>query len=137
MIAALNILLGLVLALVTVFLARRLGPSAATRLYAVGLVVAALVYLALALASRSTPQWVAIELLGVALYGGVAWLGFRGWAAALAPGWAAHVAWDLALHLDGAGAAFTPAWYPWLCVGFDLPIAVAVLTGGRAQEANR
>ena len=36
-----------------------------------------------------------------------------------------------ALHLAGPGGAFTPAWYPWLCLGFDLPIAFAVMAQGR------
>ena len=72
-----------------------------------------------------------IEALGVALYGGAAWLGLRRWLPALALGWAAHVVWDLALHLAGPGGAFTPPWYPWLCLGFDLPIAGAVMAQGR------
>jgi hypothetical protein len=36
-----------------------------------------------------------------------------------------------------AGAAFTPAWYPWLCLGFDLPlgVAIAAMAGRRAEGA--
>ena len=130
MIVTLGMLAGLVLALGTVYLARRWEPATAIRVYAIGLVLTAGVYVALALAGRASARWVTIEALGVALYGGAAWLGFRRWRPALALGWAAHVAWDLALHLGGPGSAFTPAWYP-LCLGFDLPIAVAVMAQGR------
>ena len=129
--ATLGVLAGLVLALGTVYLARRWEPATALRVYAIGLVATAGVYVALALAGRASTRWVAIEALGVALYGGAAWLGLRRWLPALALGWAAHVVWDLALHLAGPGGAFTPAWYPWLCLGFDLPIAGAVMAQGR------
>jgi hypothetical protein len=61
------------------------------------------------------------------LYGLVALIGFKRWPAVLAAGWTAHVAWDVLLHLDGAGAAYTPGWYPWLCVSFDLVLAGAVM----------
>jgi hypothetical protein len=129
----LGTLAGLVLALGAIHLARRWAPGTALRVYAIGLVVTAGVYVALALAGRASARWVAIEMLGVLLYGGAAWLGCRRWLPALALGWGAHAVWDLALHLDGAGGAFTPPWYPWLCLGFDLPIAVAVMTDGRGH----
>ena len=45
----------------------------------------------------------------------------------LAAGWALHIAWDMTLHLRGAGAEYTPTWYPWACLSFDLVIAGAVL----------
>ena len=64
------------------------------------------------------------------LYGAAAWLGFRVSAAVLALGWAMHVVWDVALHLQGAGAGYTPFWYPWGCVSFDLMVAGAVLAAG-------
>jgi hypothetical protein len=69
-----------------------------------------------------------LEALGVLLYGAVAWVGFRKSAALLALGWAMHVVWDVALHLQGAGAEYTPDWYPWGCLSFDLVVAGAVLT---------
>ena len=132
--ATVGVLAGLVLALGTMYLARRWEPATALRVYAFGLVATAGVYVALALAGRASARWVAVEAAGVALYGGAAWLGFQRWLPALALGWAAHVVWDLALHLGGPGGAFTPAWYPWLCLGFDLPIAGAVMARGRRSR---
>lgn len=128
----LSVVAGLVLALAAMLFVRKLPPATARRVFAIGLVVTALIYVALAIAGRAGPRWIGLELLGVAVYGAFAWVGLRHWASMLALGWAAHVGWDLAFHLRGAGAAFTPAWYPWFCLGFDLPIAVAILAhGGR------
>ena len=95
--------------------------------YAVGLLVAALLYLMFAAAGGASTEWLGIELLGVVGFGAAAWQGYRRMPLLLAAGWAVHVAWDVLLHLNGAGAAFTPEWYPWLCVSFDLIVAAAVV----------
>ena len=76
-----------------------------------------------------------LEVLGVLLYGGLAWAGHRKSAALLALGWAVHVLWDVSFHLEGAGAAYTPDWYPWGCVSFDLIVAGAVLAAPRPMRA--
>ena len=46
-----------------------------------------------------------------------------------------HPVWDVALHLTGTGAGYTPDWYPWGCVSFDLMVAGAVLAA--APHAGR
>jgi hypothetical protein len=56
----------------------------------------------------------------------------------LALGWTAHVAWDVGLHLDRP-QVIVPAWYPLLCVGFDLVVAGFVLgssLSGRAANSK-
>jgi hypothetical protein len=121
---------GAVLALALVRVAGTREPDAARRVYAVGLVVAARVYVAFAAAHGSGGRWLALEGLGVLLYGAAAWVGLRR-RVALALGWAAHVGWDVLLHSAEPGAAYTPTWYPWLCVGFDLVVAAAVLAPRR------
>jgi hypothetical protein len=73
----------------------------------------------------------AFEVLGVVVYGAAAWGGLRGMPRLLAAGWAAHVAWDVLFHLTGTGAEYTPYWYPWLCLSFDLIIAGAVVASTR------
>ncbi len=105
-------------------------PDGGWRFYTIGLVVTALIYLVFALVGRGDARSLGLEALGVLLYGGAAWLGFRKSAVLLALGWAMHVVWDVTLHLHGAGAAYTPDWYPWGCVSFDLVVAGAVLTVG-------
>ena len=80
--------------------------------------------------------WLALESLGVFSYGGAALAGLKLWPWLLAIGWTAHVGWDVLLHLNGAGAEYTPPWYPWLCVGFDLVLAGAVLTSVKRNVAD-
>ena len=68
------------------------------------------------------------------VYGAAAWLGFRKSIALLALGWAMHPVWDVALHLQGAGAGYTPHWYPWGCTSFDLIVGGAVFVSGVQAE---
>ena len=130
------LLLGTVLSLALVGLARMYPPRRERRVYAVGLVVAALIYVVFGVAGGANAQWLALEILGVFLYGAAAWGGLRGRPWLLAAGWAAHVAWDVVFHLSGAGAEYTPHWYPWLCVSFDLVMAGAVLASSRRGAAD-
>lgn len=118
--SALQILLGVLAAVPFVLFARTRRLE--DRVYALGLLVAALVYLGLALAARAGVGPLVGELIGVALFGAVAWLGLRRSALWLATGWAAHVGWDLLLH-SLAGSGYAPAWYVRACVGFDLAVA--------------
>lgn len=132
-----SILIGAVLGATLVALARRRARGA-RRLYAVALVVAALVYVAFAVTGGASVRWIVLEGVGVLLYGSVALIGMRRWRAALGIGWAAHVAWDLLLHLQGTPAHYTPTWYPWVCVGFDFVVAAAAVAPGvRRIAAHR
>lgn len=95
--------------------------------YAVGLFVAALVYVVFAWLGRAPGGWLVLEGGGLILFGAAAWLGAWRFPRILALGWGLHVLWDVRLHLEGPGAAYTPDWYPWLCVSFALMIAGAIL----------
>jgi len=131
---ATTLLAGAALALALVYLARRRSPEGELRLYAIGLLVAALIYVGFAVLGGASQRWLALELLGVLGFGAVAWAGLRGRSALLlAAGWAAHTLWDVLLHLDGQAAAYTPDCYPWLCLGFDLVIAGALLGRRRSR----
>lgn len=129
------LLVGAALSLALVGLARRYPPGRERHVYAVGLVVTALIYVVFGVADGAGARWLALEILGVLLYGAAAWAGLRGRPWLLAVGWAAHVAWDVLLHLSGAGSEYTPHWYPWLCVSFDLVVAAAVLASSRRGGA--
>jgi len=130
------LLLGTVLALALVGLARRYPPRREIRFYAVGIVMAALVYVFFAVVGGADTQSLAFEILGVFIYGAAACGGLRGRPWLLAMGWAAHVGWDVAFHLSGAGSEYTPHWYPWLCVSFDLIMAGTVLASSRRGAAD-
>jgi hypothetical protein len=36
----------------------------------------------------------------------------------------------VALHLTYPGAGYTPVWYPWFCISFDLVVGGAVFVAG-------
>ena len=127
----LSFLVGIVLSIILIGVARRSPPDRERFFFAVGLVIAALLYVVFAALGGASGQWLVFEALGVVLYGTAAWAGVRGRPWLLALGWAAHVAWDVLLHLHGAGADYTPRWYPWFCVSFDLVVAAAVLASSR------
>jgi hypothetical protein len=104
-----------------VLLARSLAPRRELFVYGVGLGITAVAYVAFALYHGAPARYLGLELVGAVLYGSAAILGTRRWPTLLALGWTAHVAWDLFLHPAG-GPAYAPLWYPWFCVGFDLPV---------------
>lgn len=84
--------------------------------------------------ARRTRSGLVFKSLGVLLYGAAAWGGLRGRPWLFAMGWAAHVAWDVLLHLTGAAAEYKPHWYPWFCLSFDLVAAAAVLASSKARN---
>lgn len=136
---ALQLLTGVVACGVFILVARTLKPQRELRLYAVGLVIAALIYVGFT-ARGVTPAWLVLELAGLLVFTLLAWLGLKISALILALSWAAHVAWDVLLHklLD---VAFVPDWYPVVCVGFDLLlagyIAVRVKSGAFKRQDNQ
>lgn len=133
MITVIALIVGIVLA--TPFLLwTRSQPDAGRRLYAVGLGVTVLIYVVFALIGGGGGRSLALEGGGALVYGAAAWIGFRRSAAVLALGWAMHVVWDVALHLQRAGAAYTPFWYPWGCGSFDLMVGGAVLVSGAGRK---
>jgi hypothetical protein len=128
MLPAILLIAGASLAVVLIRMARRRGPVGQLRIYAVGLLIAALIYVVFAALGGAPVRWLALETAGVVGFGVLAWIGVQRSAAFLAAGWAAHVLWDILLHLGiAAGARWTPMFYPWLCLSFDLVIAGAIL----------
>ncbi len=124
---------GVVLAAGLLRFAARGGAGRRRRVLAVGLMVAALVYVPFALAAGDMGQ-LAVELAGVAVFAVPAFLGVRGSSRALAAGWVGHVLWDVGLHM--VGPAYGPEWYAALCIGFDLVVAASwrPRTGWQARE---
>ena len=129
----LPILIGAVLgALLAIF--ARTRRAAEVRVLTLGLVVTALIYVGLALARDN--QWLVTELLGFALFGGLAWLGLRVSPWWLALGWVGHVGWDVGLHLERA-QPLVGAWYPLFCVGFDLVVAGYLVNTALGPQRSR
>ena len=126
----------------------RTKPTTERAVLAVGLVVAAFVYVAVA-GLRHQGSWISLEMVGLAGYGLSALLGtyFSAWWLVL--GWAAHPLWDVYFHLPNispaAGATYVPEWYVWLCISFDLSVALYITSAkitdgqvnGRLRFASR
>lgn len=122
---------GAVLAGLLVLQVRRRGPEGELRILAVGLAVAALVYVPLSLRGAGG-RWILGEAAGVVAFGAVALVAVRlGSARLLGLGWAVHVIWDAGLHLWPVRPWVGPE-YPFLCVGFDLLLAGYLLAGSGA-----
>ena len=113
------VLVGVAGAAGLVFLVRRLARRREVLVYGMVLGLTAVAYLLFGLSRGAPADHLAFELAGAVLYGALAVLGAWRWPVLLALGFTAHVAWDLFFH-HASGASFAPAWYPLLCVGFDL-----------------
>jgi len=121
-----EIIAGALLGAVFVFIARQQHPRGEAVLYAIGLVVAAIIYAGFAVIGAAPPQWMAIEFAGILPFAAFAWLGVRHSTWWLAAGWLVHPLWDTGFHLFTGTPAFVPSWYPVVCIGFDLLVAGAI-----------
>ena len=74
--------------------------------------------------------------MGLGFFTLVAVLGLRVSTMFLAVGWAVHGLWDALLHLT-QHVAFVPDWYPVICLGFDLIVAIYIATRFQTQSAFR
>jgi hypothetical protein len=115
------------------------APRFTRHLLAAVLVVAALCYVAFAVAAHAGAPWIVAELAGVGIYGYAAMRGLRGSAWWLVAGYALHPIWDVALHLAGPGGSFSPEWYATSCLTYDLFVAgiaaIAILIGTHLTDS--
>ena len=92
-----QLILGAVLALLFILFARTRGPQREPFIYSIGLIVAALFYVAFSFTGATT-QWLIIELIGLVVFTLIAVLGLRVSLWFLVIGWASHVSWDVKLR---------------------------------------
>lgn len=88
------------------------------------LAIVAFVYVAFAMASMES-GWLAVEIAGLMIFLGFAYLGLRRSLSWLWVGWALHMLWDTGLHLI-VETPFVPDWYPVVCIAFDAVVAYHV-----------
>ncbi|MGP1385072.1 MAG: DUF6010 family protein [Thainema sp.] len=120
MMVILALLLGLLGAAIFLIICRVVTPETQTQTLAVGLMVAAFIYIGFAILGQASAAWISVEVAGIAIYGLFAVLGLyssRWW---LMVGWLLHPVWDLGLHFYERSASFAPAWYVLMCLSFDL-----------------
>ncbi|MEZ4619105.1 MAG: hypothetical protein R2867_26825 [Caldilineaceae bacterium] len=121
------LLVGFVLGGLFVVAARRHDVQKERVILAVGLLVAALIYVGFALLWGNL-QWIAIEVGGLLLYACFVLLAQRHCVIWLVVGWAAHPLWDIGLHWLGQGHTVAPEWYVLVCLSFDLLVAAYMIT---------
>ena len=129
------LLAGLVAGAAFVYAARRSHARRERAYFRNGLLVAAAIYVLLAVLAGDG-LWLGAEIVGLAVYGSLAVLGRRFGDHWTATGWLLHPLWDGPLHLSGSGAAVAPAWYVVACVSFDLLVGAAILVRSRPARLD-
>ena len=112
---------------VVALLVRYFAGAAAWRVLVVAtLFVAAGLYVVFALRAGEGTTWIVIEVVGVAVFGGMGVVGLFGSGWWIVVGWALHPLWDVGLHYLGPGRPFAPETYTVACLSFDLLVAAYV-----------
>src|ERR671911_1056113 len=75
------------------------------------LFIAAGLYIVFALRAGEGILWIVGEVVGVAIFGGMALLGLGGSLWWIVAGWALHPLWDVGLHYVAPGRSFAPESY--------------------------
>ncbi|HEV2706786.1 MAG TPA: DUF6010 family protein [Pyrinomonadaceae bacterium] len=122
MLTLIQFFIGVLSGFIFVLVARRAGARREARVYALALIVAAFIYVGFAVVGGASLAWLALELVGLAFFSMLALLGLR-YSLWMAFGWAAHAVWDVALDAV-LKVGFVPGWYPVVCIGFDLFLAL-------------
>ncbi|MFK8008615.1 MAG: hypothetical protein AB8H03_19810 [Saprospiraceae bacterium] len=118
----LNIFLGLISAVILLLYTSNKYPIKIVKIWGNALLFAAIIYVGFAIFGQNW-KWLPIELGGVIIYGIFVFLSKKYSPYFLAIGWATHVFWDLVVHPNGH-PGYVPEWYPGVCLGFDIAIAV-------------
>lgn len=116
--------IGFLLGLGSVLLLRRLYPYRDHLVWRTALIIAALIYVGFVIVAGELAHF-AVELTGVIIYGTFAWLSKKYGLYWLALGWALHICWDVLLHSPHK-TPYVPEFYPGLCMGFDIVIAIYI-----------
>ncbi|WP_433505083.1 DUF6010 family protein [Pseudonocardia halophobica] len=117
---------GALWSLVGIALSRYVRDVAGRILLAAVLIAAAVFYVVFAAQGDAGGAWLAAEVVGILVYGGMAVLGVRRSPYWLAAAWALHPVWDIVLHNIGPGRAFAPEPYTIACLSWDLVVAAAI-----------
>ena len=130
------LLLGLVAAWLYIRIATR-KPEHSSRWFSIGLVVAALVYLNLAVVAQAPTAALLTESGGVILFGVLAWIASGRSTVLLAIGWFLHPVWDVTLHVWASGAGYAPEWYVWACISFDILVGLHLIRKASYPAARK
>jgi hypothetical protein len=144
--------IGITLAGITILLIQVLPLTVDQNFYAIALITAALIYVCFSIVSQNTtwiltgerrsPQAPSLhggvtvtELLGVIIFSIIAVIGIKISPWFLAMGWLIHPAWDLLIDNHNLNT-FVPQWYPTVCIGYDIAIALYIAYKCSVKEEN-
>ncbi|MFY8274642.1 hypothetical protein AAEU32_11020 [Pseudoalteromonas sp. SSDWG2] len=126
MLMLLCLLVGTLGGWVLTLFAYRQGNEHPSNILGAGLIIAALIYVFFALLYANT-TWLVIEFAGVGVCSLLFWLAKRYSIYFLAIGWLLHPVWDVGLHLIVQDGQFAPLWYVYLCISFDVVVALGMV----------
>ncbi|MDY6900095.1 MAG: DUF6010 family protein, partial [Cyanobacteriota bacterium] len=112
---------GITFAGLTILAIQALPSEIHPKIYAVALIIAALIYVGFSLLSQNV-TWILTETLGVIIFSLISFIGLKFSPWFLAVGWLIHPAWDLFIDNHNS-TTFVPYWYPTLCIGYDIAVA--------------
>lgn len=121
-----EIIIGIVISILCVLIIAKIRPQKDQDFWRLGLFIAALIYVGFVIINGAWSYFL-LELGGVLFYGLFIWLSRKYDLYWLGIGWALHIGWDVLLH-SGTETSYTPEWYPGVCVGFDIIIAIYIIS---------
>jgi hypothetical protein len=127
-----TIIIGIIAAIISVWIIRQVSPKREHDFWRFGLIVAALIYVGFSVFGQAW-EYLPMELGGVLIYSAFAFLSKKHTQYWLALGWLLHVSWDIFLPIH-QHAEFVPSWYPGVCLGFDIVIAVYIFKTYRSKR---
>ena len=126
--------IGIIFAGLTILVVQAFPSRIHNNFYALALIIAASIYVAFSFLSQNT-TWIFTEIIGVIIFSIIAFLGVKFSLWFLAIGWLIHPAWDLLIDNHNL-TAFVPQWYPTVCIGYDIAIALYIAWKCIEQKQN-
>lgn len=121
----LDLIIGIVLALILLLILKRFFPHKEVVFWQFGLMIAALAYVGFVIINGNHTQNLPLELAGLFFFGILAYLSHKYSLYFLSLGWALHIAWDSLLH-SYASTPYVPLHYIESCIGFDIVISLYI-----------
>jgi len=118
--------IGIVLALILVFVVKKIFPHKQIAFWQFGLLIAALAYVVFVLLNGKDIQNLPLELGGLFFFSFLIFLSAKYSPYFLSLGWALHIGWDSLLH-SYASTPYVPLHYIEACIGFDIVISLYIV----------
>ena len=101
-----------------------------------GLLGASVIYVVFAF-FYGAEGWIGVESTGVMISYFFVLMARKFGVVTLGVGWLVHPLWDYFVHLVGPGREFAPLWYVYLCISFDLVVALYAFYRAYAAPRRR